>query len=286
MAFCIVFAIVSVTLLLKFCHINLPNISGTYVFVFWIIIVLISLYTAAKEPSVTNISFDAPNIKQDVKIAFVADTHFGATVGLNRAKNLKQIIENNKPNLIVFAGDIFETDFENSLPFAKVLAETLPNKKYGVLGNHEYYQGLGNERKSFKAAEITLLENKSEVFENINIIGVNDIKTAGISAKEFSNILQKEIKPDSFNLLLSHTPLYFKEASNAGVNLMLSGHTHKGQIWPFNFLVKAVFPYFNGEYKEGNASLYVTSGTFFWGPPIRFLSNNEIVFITLKGAKK
>ena len=209
----------------------------------WLIIVFISLFTAAKPPKVTNITFDAPNIKQDTKIAFISDTHFGATVSTKRAKNLKQIIENNKPDLIVFAGDIFETNFKDSIPFAEILAGILPGKKFGVLGNHEYYQGLENERLSFNRAGINLIENKSEISGDINIIGINDIRTARISKQEFENMLKQEIKPNNFNLLLTHTPMYFEEASKAGVNLMLSGHNHKGQIWPFNFLVRLTTPY-------------------------------------------
>ncbi|MBO7604962.1 MAG: metallophosphoesterase, partial [Elusimicrobiaceae bacterium] len=181
LAFCIVFGIVSVTLLLKIFRVTLPNNLGFWALGIWLIIIIISLYTAAKPPKIVNISFYTTNLKKDTKIAFVSDTHFGATVGLKRAKSLKQIIENNKPDLIVFTGDIFETDFKDSIPFAEVLADILPGKKFGVLGNHEYYQGLDNARKSFDKAGIILLENESENTENINIIGINDIKTARIS---------------------------------------------------------------------------------------------------------
>lgn len=286
LAFCLIFAFVSVSLLLKFFHVILPNNLGFWVLGTWIIIFLIGLYTAAKSPKITNITFEAPNLKQDTKIAFVSDTHFGATVSLNRAKDLKQIIENNKPDLIVFTGDIFETNFQDSIPFAEVIFTILPNKKIGVFGNHEYYQGLNNARLSFKKAGINVLENKSEDFEDINIIGINDIRTAHVSKQKFENILKKEIKQNKFNLLLTHTPLYFEEAAKAGINLMLSGHNHNGQIWPFNFLVGLTNPYLYGHFKSGQANLFVTAGTFFWGPPIRFLTNNEIVFITLKGEKQ
>ncbi len=285
LAFCLVLGIVTLTLILKIFHITLPSNLGFLALGIWLIIVLISLHTAAKPPKITNISFDAPNIKQDIKIIFVSDTHFGATVSLKRAKSLKQIIENNKPDLIVFTGDIFETDFKNSIPFAEVFADILPGKKFGVLGNHEYYQGLNNARQSFKKAGINLLENKSENAEGINIIGINDIKTARISRQEFENILRREVKQNKFNLLLTHTPLYFEEAVNNGINLMLSGHNHDGQIWPFNFLVRLTNSYLYGHFKSGQANLFVTAGTFFWGPPIRFLTNNEVVLITLKGAK-
>ena len=188
LAFCIVFGIISVNLLLKIFRLTLPNTLGPWVLGAWLIIVFISLYTAAKPPKVNNISFDAPNIKQNIKIAFISDTHFGATVGFKRAKSVKQILENNKPDLIVFTGDIFETDFKDSIPFAEVFTDILPDKKFGVFGNHEYYQGLDNARKSFKKAGINLLENKSEIAENINIIGINDIRTANISKQEFENI--------------------------------------------------------------------------------------------------
>ena len=284
MAFCLVFGIVALTLVLKIFNLTLPSNLGFWALGTWCIIVMISLYTAARPPKINNITLKANNIKQNMKIAFISDTHFGATVDLKRAKNLKQIIENNKPDLIVFTGDIFETNFKDSIPFAEVFADILPDKKFGVLGNHEYYQGIDNARQSFKKAGIVLLENKNQNMGDINIIGVNDIRTAHISKQEFKNILKQYIKPDTFNLLLTHTPMYFEEASKLGVNLMLSGHNHNGQMWPFNFLVQLTNKYLYGHFKSDQANLFVTSGTFFWGPPLRFLTNNEIVFITLEGA--
>ena len=285
LAFSIVFGLVAVNFVLRICHVTMPNNLGFWALGTWIIIVLISLYTAAKPPKITNITFEDPCIKQDTKIAFVSDTHFGATVGLKRAKNLKQIIENNAPDLLVFTGDVFETNFEDSIPFADIIATILPGKKFGVLGNHEYYQGLENERKSFNRAGINLLENKNEITQDINIIGINDIRTAGISKQEFENILKQQVQPDKFNLLLTHTPMFFEEAAKEGINLMLCGHNHNGQIWPFTLLVKMTTPYLYGHFKTDQANLFVTSGTFFWGPPLRFLSSNEIVFVTLKGTK-
>ena len=253
LAFALVMGIIALTLVLKICHIILPFKLGIYAFCTWIIIVLISLYTAAKTPSVTEIDFEAPSLKQNIKIALIADTHFGATVGIERAKSLKQIIEKNNPDLIVFAGDIFETDFKDSIPFTEIIADILPNKKFGVLGNHEYYIGLENARNSFEKAGVNLLDNKSKIIDEINIIGINDIRTAKISKQEFGNILKENIKPNNFNLLLTHTPIYFEEAANNGVNLMLSGHNHNGQIWPFKYLVKLSNPYLQGHFKYGKS---------------------------------
>ncbi len=285
LAFALVMSLLVLTLILKIFHITLPFNLGFPALGIWLIIALISLYTAAQKPSITNVTFEAPVLNEDVKIAFISDTHFGATVGVKRANNLKEIIEENNPNIIVFVGDIFETNAEKSLPFTEIIANISNGKKFGVLGNHEYYQGLENARTSFKKAGINLLENKNETENQINIIGINDIRTARISKQEFNNILKQNIKPGNFNLLLTHTPMYFEEAAQNGVDLMLSGHNHNGQIWPFNYIVKLTTPYLQGHFKYENSNLYVNSGTFFWGPPMRLGSKNEVVFITLKGRK-
>jgi len=285
LALALVVALVALGFILRLFHINIPPVLGYPVLCIWLIMFVVSLYTAAKAPKVTELSFDAPALTQDVKIAFVTDTHFGATVGIKRAESIKQILLAQKPDLILFGGDIFELKAEESRPYADILASIMPNKKIGVLGNHEYYQGYTDSHISFERAGITLLENQSKEEGNLNIIGVNDIKTTSLSEQNFINILKKEVKADKYNLLISHSPLYFKEAAQNGVDLMLSGHTHKGQIWPFHFLVKAVFPYFNGLYEEGKGKMFVSSGTFFWGPPLKLFSENEIVVITLKGQK-
>lgn len=285
LAFSLVFAIIILTLVLKMFHITLPLFSSYLVLAVWLIMLSASLYTAAKTPKITALNIDAPALKQDVKIAFITDTHFGATVSPKRAESVKQILQEQKPDLIVFGGDIFETNSKESKPYTDILKSIMPGKKFGVFGNHEYYQGLKDSRESFKQAGITLLENQSIAAEDINIIGVNDIKTTALTKQNFENILKKEVKQNKFDLLLTHSPLYFKVAAQNGVDLMLSGHTHKGQIWPFSLMVKAAFPYFNGLYEEGKAKLFVSAGTFFWGPPLRLFSENEIVFITLKGQK-
>ena len=283
LAFALVFALVVLAFVLRLFHVNMPPLGYPALCV-WLISLAVSLYTAAKAPSITELNIDVPALKQDLKIAFVADTHFGATVGLKRAESLKEILNKQNPDLILFGGDVFELNSKDSKPFADILA-AITNKKIGVFGNHEYYQGLNEAENSFKQAGITLLENENKTFQDVNIIGINDIKTTVLTKQNFENILKKKIDTNRFNLLLTHTPLYFKEAAQNGIGLMLSGHTHKGQIWPFNFLVKAAFPYINGLYEEGKAKIFVTSGTFFWGPPLRLFSKNEITVITLKGQK-
>ena len=286
LAFCFTFALVTLALILKMFKISMPHYLGYLALAIWVIIILSSLYTAAKTPKITELYFDVPALKQDIKIAFITDTHFGATVSTKRAESIKQILLEQNPDLVLFGGDIFEVNAQESKPWTDIFMSVVPGKKFGVFGNHEYYMGFNDSHVSFEQAGINLLENQSSVSGNINIIGVSDIKTTALSKENFVNILKREIKPNTFNLLLTHTPLYFKEAAQNGIDLMLSGHTHKGQIWPFSFMVKLAFPYFNGQYEEGKSKLFVSSGTFFWGPPLRLFSDNEIVIITLRGQKK
>ena len=134
----------------------------------------------------------------------------------------------------------------------------------------------------FRKADITPLQNKFKTEGPINIIGINDILASGLEEEHFIKVLDNEVMVNKFNILLSHTPLYFELAVDNGVNLMLSGHTHNGQLWPFNYLVRLKFKYLHGLFKYKDGSLYVSSGTFYWGPALRFRTSNEIALITLK----
>ena len=113
--------------------------------------------------------------------------------------------------------------------------------------------------------------------DGINMIGLSD----NITNKSKIEYVEKLSQKDLFNLLIVHKPSIWKKVSN-NANLMLSGHTHNGQIFPFNFVVKLQFPQSYGLYKNMNNYLYVSSGSATWGPKIRIGSNNEIIHIELK----
>jgi len=113
--------------------------------------------------------------------------------------------------------------------------------------------------------------------DEINLIGLSD----NISNKSKMEYVDKLSKENLFNLLIVHKPSIWKKASNKA-NLMLSGHTHNGQIFPFNLIVKLKFPQNYGLYKNNNNHLYVSSGSATWGPKMRIGSNNEIIHLELK----
>ena len=112
-----------------------------------------------------------------------------------------------------------------------------------------------------------------------HLAGVDYIRHNGTIKDKTGSFL--ETLPSGFNLLLSHVPLDIKELENTDVDLMLSGHTHGGQIWPFDFLVKHRYRFLEGLYTEGNITVIVSRGAGTWGPRMRLWSPNEILKITL-----
>ncbi len=285
-----VFIWFSVCMVFMFCQIGLgffkvalPNNLSLYALALTAVLTVVAVISAAQTPKVTKINIKNPfDEGTTLKIAQISDTHLGIGVSVEKLKKLTALVQSLNPDIIVFTGDIFEETHLHAQEYTAALKALTPRYgKYAVLGNHEYYRGAQNNIDLWRKADIVPLLNDSAQTGGINIIGVNDIKTSRVSKKQFEDLLAAKTDKNKFNLLLSHTPLYFEEAADNGINLMLSGHTHNGQIWPFNYLVKLSFKYSYGLYTYKNSHIYVTSGTFFWGPPMRLFTKNEVALITL-----
>lgn len=148
-----------------------------------------------------------------------------------------------------------------------------------VTGNHEVYEGLENVLEVLKTTKINILQDEMVEIHDIQIIGVDYSVDTQHLKKVLSRLKIDNSKP---SILMTHVPGELETANKAGIDLQISGHTHKGQLFPFNFLGRIVFPYFSGLYEYGGTSLYVSQGTGTWGPPMRFGSKNEVTFIKLK----
>ena len=214
-----------------------------------------------------------------LKAAVLSDSHLGMGVSLKRFERALNILQQEKPDLLLVLGDVFEYG-PNQDKYAQALARfEAPMGKYGVLGNHEYYTGYENSLRFYRQSGITLLQNETaRPAENLTIAGVKDVRTARVKAQEVERLLADIPSTDAI-FYLSHQPLLVQTAEDAGVGLMLSGHTHNGQIFPFNFLVKWQYPYVYGLYPVGHMNLYVTSGWFYWGMPLRLFAPAEMAVI-------
>ena len=149
---------------------------------------------------------------------------------------------------------------------------------YFINGNHEYYlKDHEYKIKNLAKYNLKVLKNTTKQIGEINLIGIDDLETP-INKVSYVNDL---IKENFFNIVICHKPDIWDDLKN-NIDLMLSGHTHNGQIFPFNLIVKLKFKYIYGLYKNNLSKLYVSSGSGCWGPRLRLGSSNEIVHIRLK----
>lgn len=243
-----------------------------------IIVFCMAFWGGFSSPKVKYVSVNIPNAPT-MKLALLSDTHLGMGVSLSRFDKAMQKIEAQHPDALLVLGDIFEYG-PHRQAYAKRLAQTrTPLGAYGVLGNHEYYVGYGDSKEFFSQAGVILLENQATTMPNgVQVAGLKDIHTAGVTAADVAQVLGTldKTKP---TILLSHTPALAEVAAEHGANLMLSGHTHNGQLWPFTYLVKLQFPRVYGLYDVQGMAFYITSGVFYWGIPLRFLAPAEIVIV-------
>lgn len=229
-----------------------------------------------------NITIAKPNV-DDMKIVMISDTHFGYLSGINHAKRLVEEVNKLNADLILFPGDIIDDDLD--VVEKKGIFEILRGmkSKYGVfgsLGNHDKYRGQMDKLiSSIETANIKLLYDEVyELNDEIYIVGRKD-KTE--SDRRATSELIAGLDQSKPIFLLDHQPYEFDLAEEAGVDLLVAGHTHKGQIAPGNLITKKLFENDYGYLRKGNLHTIVSSGYGFWGPPIRIGSQSEIVVINV-----
>jgi predicted MPP superfamily phosphohydrolase len=223
---------------------------------------------------------------REITIAQVSDVHLGMMLSPDRLERIVAGIRGLAPDILVSTGDLVDGDMDGLESMVAPFRElTPPLGKYAVTGNHEVYAGLGQALDFMKAAGFSTLRDEHQpVTEWLTIAGVDDpaVDRSREKARQRETRTLAAIPARAFTLLLKHRPV-IQDNSPGTFDLQLSGHVHKGQIWPFNFLTWLNFPVKAGftQYPKGSA-LYVSRGTGTWGPPIRFLAPPEITLITLR----
>ena len=280
-AFCVTAGCAALYLLLKLCHVAAREYLGSVSLVLMGILGIISVWGGFTEPQLKRVRVTLPRLN-GLKIAVVSDAHLGMGVSYGRWDKALKKLENEKPDMVLVLGDVFEYGPDADKYAARLAAFQTPLGTYGVLGNHEYYNDFQQALDFYKKADITLLQNELITLPNgLQLAGLKDIHTARVTPQETNALLAKADKTAPL-ILLSHTPLYAEEAAQSGVNLMISGHTHNGQIWPFNYLVKLQFPRVYGLFDVNGMDFYITSGMFYWGVPLRLFAPAELPLLEVQ----
>ncbi|WP_139493141.1 metallophosphoesterase [Campylobacter armoricus] len=257
----------------------------------WLIILSVSMVfkgfaNAISTPRVNEIDIKIKNLKKNLNIALLTDVHLGKNLGEDFLKTLIDEVNALNVDMVIIAGDLIDADIA-SMPYVDLLENF--KSKYGtyyVYGNHEYYNNIntiGQKLKTLKNFKV--LEDESIDFGDFTLSGTLDLSAKRLGCKESSiEKIKTQINQEKVNILITHQPKYVKTYDVSNFDLILSGHTHAGQIFPFSLLVYLEQGFVYGLYKLSKDSLlYVSSGAGFWGPAVRFLAPSEIALIRLQG---
>ncbi len=249
---------------------------------------LVALVQGLRPPEVREHEVRVSGLRPEydgLRIVQLTDLHIGPLLGGDWVRERVAQVEALRPDLVLVTGDLVDHDgviSESLAPLFRHLRARLG--VWGVLGNHEYYAGLDRAIRIFDASGITLLRDRAtELAPGLVLAGIDDLSARrqfGGNGQPVDRALAH--RPAGTTIYMSHSPWQVERAAELGVDLMLSGHTHAGQIWPFTHVVRLMYPYVVGRYEVNGMTLLVSRGTGFWGPPMRLFRPGEITAITLR----
>jgi predicted MPP superfamily phosphohydrolase len=222
-------------------------------------------------------------------IAQLSDLHIGPTLGERWVRRVVEVTNGLHPDVVAITGDLADGSVERLRPAVAPLGDLrAPAGVYFVTGNPEFYSGAVEWLDEARRLGIRPLENErvtvGRCAATLDLAGVHDLEGRGFGAR-FRPDLDRALDdrdPGRALVLLAHQPRMVTRAAAAGVGLQLSGHTHGGQLWPWNYLVYLQQPFVAGLHRVGPTSVYVNEGTGFWGPAIRLGTRCEITLVTLR----
>lgn len=221
------------------------------------------------------------NIKKDLRLVLVSDLHLGYHNRGNELKRWVEMINQEQADAVLIAGDIIDSSVRPLRSDSMdVILRQINAPVYTCMGNHEFYAGVADAISFYNDAEITLLRDESVVTrDGLCVIGRDD--RTNKRRQSVSKLVEKELS-DNFILLLDHQPYNLEEAQKAKVDFQLSGHTHRGQVWPISWITDAIYECSFGQWQKGNTHYYVSSGLGIWGGKYRIGTRSEYIVLTVK----
>jgi predicted MPP superfamily phosphohydrolase len=247
--------------------------------------ILATLYGIANAQwiRVRKITVKLPNLPESWRgrvAAQVSDLHLGHVRNLGFVRRIVAMLKRLKPDAVFITGDLFDglaVDIDRLCrPWAEMAA---PLGTYFVTGNHEEFSDRTKYLDPLRRFSVRVLDNEKIVVDGLQIVGVHDRDAA--SAERFRSLLNRAaLERECASILLVHEPRHLDVAEKARISLQLSGHTHRGQMFPFTRIVSGIYKqYAYGLQTFGKLTVYTTCGTGTWGPPMRVGTYPEIVLI-------
>ncbi|WP_429499616.1 metallophosphoesterase [Robbsia andropogonis] len=261
-----------------------------------LLMLLSGVYNARRRAPVVDIEIpiqDLPAAWHGFTIAQLSDIHVGPTIRKRYLDPIVDAVNGLDADMVAITGDIVDGSVAalkiHTAPLSRLKA------KHGVFlvtGNHEYYAGADAWVTEFRRLGLQVLMNEHVVLtrgeSSLVLGGVTDYNASHFSSKHKSDpvkAMSGAPADAALRVLLAHQPRSGKAAEAAGFDVQLSGHTHGGQFFPWNFAVRVQQPFTAGLVRSGRMWMYISRGTGYWGPPVRFAAPSEITRIRLVQAK-
>ncbi len=244
-------------------------------------------YINATSPVVKEVAFDLSKGAKGAKefrVVMFSDLHAGKLMTRDRVGAIVNMVNSLNPDLVLMVGDILDDhDSELSGAADELALIKAPLGKFAVLGNHEYYLGNSWSRRMLEKQGVKVLGDSSSIVDDkFLLVGRNDFANLRSGGPRFA---LKNVIPEGNSLpiiLMDHTPHRLDEAEQNNVALQVSGHTHNGQLFPFNLVVKKLYEQEYGTYQKGETQYYISCGVGTWGPPLRTTSRPEVVLMKVR----
>ncbi|MGN9913861.1 metallophosphoesterase [Phytohabitans sp. LJ34] len=226
-----------------------------------------------------------------LRLAVLADLHVGPLLGTGQVERMVEIVNDLDADLVAVVGDVVTSEpgrvRESLLPLTRMRGR---HGVYYVTGNHEYYVGPENWTEAAAELDLRVLRNERVEISHrggvLDLAGVNDITGAQYADPPDYAATLADRDTSRPVVLMAHQPVAVHDAAPYGVDLQLSGHTHGGQMFPFNYLVGLQQPVVSGLGEVDGTPVYVTNGAGFWGPPVRVGADPDITLLTLRATER
>ena len=233
------------------------------------------------------VTVEKPLPQNRLKVVMLSDIHIGSMVHKKQLAGLVSKINSLEGDIVLIAGDIIDRNldaFRSENLGEELSAINAPLGVFAVPGNHDYFGGnLAELEKELRAAGVKLLVDEAVLLDNsFYLIGRNDFSAGrrGLTRSPLKELIAG-VDASLPIILMDHQPVNLGETEEAGIDLQVSGHTHRGQIWPGSIMTKRIYENHYGLLYKGKTAVVVSSGSGTWGPPLRIGTRSEIVRIVL-----